>query len=70
MSDIMSSYWTNFLLSEKGDPNEHHVDRKLLPNWPQYTDSNPSVLNIVDYDNIQPVQISESKQNVIFGFRL
>ena len=56
MSDIMSSYWTNFLLSEKGDPNEHHAGSKLLPDWPQYTDTNPSVLNIVDYDNIQSVQ--------------
>jgi len=56
MSDIMSSYWTNFMLSEKGDPNEHHVGSKYLPDWPQYTDINPSVLNIVDYDNIQPIQ--------------
>ena len=31
-------------------------DSKPLPDWPQYTETNPSVLNIVDYDNIQPVQ--------------
>ena len=30
MSDIMSSYWTNFLLSEKGDPNEHHGGQQTL----------------------------------------
>jgi carboxylesterase type B len=56
MSDIMSSYWINFMLSESGDPNEHHVGSKYLPDWPQYTDTNPSVLNIIDYDNIKPVQ--------------
>jgi carboxylesterase type B/PhoPQ-activated pathogenicity-related protein len=56
MSDIMSSYWINFMLSESGDPNEHHAGNKYLPHWPQYTDTNPSVLNIIDYDNIKPVQ--------------
>lgn len=56
MSDIMSSYWTNFLLSENGNPNEHHSDYKPLPDWPQYTDTNPSILNIVDYNNIQSIQ--------------
>ena len=56
MSDIMASYWANFLLSADGNPNENHVGANHLPEWPQYTSVNPSVLSIVDYDNIKPEQ--------------
>lgn len=56
MVDIMSSYWVNFLLSKCGDPNEHSVGSKHLPNWPQYTETDSLVLSIIDYDNIKPIQ--------------
>lgn len=58
MSDIMASYWANFLLSKDGNPNESHAGgkmAKLLPNWPQYTEASPQILNIVNYDNCIPV---------------
>ena len=54
MADIMASYWGNFLMSESGNPNEHHVGGKHLPEWPQYTAQNPIIMNIVDYDDSKP----------------
>eukprot|EP00605_Chrysophyceae_sp_TOSAG23-4_P000639 GSChrysophyteH1.ASY1.ANO1.720.1 assembled CDS len=55
MCDMMASYWANFLLSETGDPNEHIIGSKLLPQWPRYTEDNPAVLNVVEYDDTKPV---------------
>ena len=56
MSDMMSSYWGNFLMSADGNPNEHHVGMKLLKKWPQYTAANPEIMTIDEVDNSKAVQ--------------
>jgi len=55
MSNMMASYWGNFLMSESGNPNEHHVGLKLLAKWPQYTEKNPVIMNLDEADNSKPI---------------
>ena len=58
MSDMMASYWGNFLMSDSGDPNEHKVGMKFLPKWPQFNgdSSTGKILSIDEVDSSNAVQ--------------
>ena len=52
MADVMATYWGNFLISEKGNPNEKHVGDKHLPTWPTYHADSDQVLAMPDRQGI------------------
>ena len=48
MSDIMATYWTNFVKS--GNPND-----KTLPNWPAFNNGKPSTMYFQQQPKVGPV---------------
>ncbi len=53
ISDAMATYWTNF--AKQGDPNG-----KGMPEWPAFSDANPSVMYFKQTPQVGPVPSSES----------
>ena len=60
MSDVMASYWGNFLMSS--NPNSKKLGITDLAQWPQYENKSDEAINIVDYDNLKPIVGLKNKE--------
>ena len=56
MSNVMATYWGNFLMSAKSDPNEHHVGVPNLPTWPLFSAADDvHVMDLVERSNVADI---------------
>lgn len=56
LADIMSSYWANFIIDAKHDPNAMIIGvRDGLPEWPKYTFDGDELVVLDDLDKIHVV---------------
>lgn len=62
MTDVLATYWGNFLIDKDSNPNSNKVGINDIQQWPQYTNDNDEAIDIIEYNNLKVITGLKSKE--------